>query len=158
MNSTLISTSLLPTQRGGLDLGVEQDVEGLTGLTVHGIGLCEVEPVEERLGGDAAQRVIDAHVDRVTVTNQSQEVLQTGLGLLAVVLHRTLHIRDVHGLLLAVGALGVPPGTPDVRADHALADLGFDHDQQGPALAAVQTACEVVVMDLGLLSRGLRRS
>ncbi|NLS09967.1 hypothetical protein HGQ17_08140 [Nesterenkonia sp. MY13] len=81
MNSTLVSTSLLATQRGGLDLRVEQDVEGLTGLPVHGIGLWDVELIEECLVGCAAQRVIDAHVDRVAVTSQGQAVLQMGLGL-----------------------------------------------------------------------------
>ncbi|WP_300345329.1 hypothetical protein [Nesterenkonia sp.] len=82
MISTLVSTSLLAAQRGGLDLGVEQDVEGLAGLPVHDIGFCDVELVEERLVGCAAQRVIDARVDRVAVTSQGQAVLQMGLGLL----------------------------------------------------------------------------
>ncbi|WP_243730491.1 hypothetical protein [Nesterenkonia salmonea] len=82
MISTLVSTTLPVAQRGGLDLGVEQDVEGLTGLTLHGIGLCDVELVEERLVRCAAQRVIDAGVDRVAVTSQGQAVLQVCLGLL----------------------------------------------------------------------------
>ncbi|WP_229659595.1 hypothetical protein [Nesterenkonia alkaliphila] len=82
MISTLVSTTLLAAQRGGLDLGVEQDVEGFTGLTVHRVGLCDVELVEKRLVRCAAQRVIDAGVDRVAVTSQGQAVLQMGLGLL----------------------------------------------------------------------------
>ena len=79
LNSTLVSTTLLAAQRGGLNLLVEQNVEGLTGLTAHCIGLCDEELVEERLVGCAAQRVIDAGVDRVSVTSQGQAILQVGL-------------------------------------------------------------------------------
>ncbi|WP_307815852.1 hypothetical protein [Myceligenerans indicum] len=45
------------------------------------LDLVDVDALEERLVGDAAQGVVQAHVDRVGVAGQLQAVLQVGLGL-----------------------------------------------------------------------------
>lgn len=64
---------------------IEQHVERFTVLGVRGVGaldLVVVDALEERLVGDAAQQVIEAHVDRVGgVVGQRQAVLQVGFGL-----------------------------------------------------------------------------
>ncbi|WP_150461076.1 hypothetical protein [Nesterenkonia ebinurensis] len=62
--------------------GVEQDVERHPWLCVNHIVIGDDEAVEEGLVGDPAQRIIDAHVDRVTVTGQGQAVIEVGTGLI----------------------------------------------------------------------------
>ncbi|MHB1613187.1 MAG: hypothetical protein ACYCYA_02530, partial [Actinomycetes bacterium] len=67
-----------------MELCVEQHIEGLAGLRVHDVGavdLVDVDALEEGLVADAAQRVIETHVDRVGVAGQCQAVLQVGFGL-----------------------------------------------------------------------------
>nr|WP_292866089.1 hypothetical protein [Microbacterium sp.] len=67
-----------------MESGIEQRVEGLAVLCIHGVGaldLVDVDALEERLVGDAAQRIIEAHVDRVSIAGQGQAVFQVGFGL-----------------------------------------------------------------------------
>ncbi|WP_218668689.1 hypothetical protein [Corynebacterium glutamicum] len=57
---------------------VEERVERFPRFTDNGALLAEVELVEERLVGDAPQRVIDAHVQLVAVSGQCEAVIKVG--------------------------------------------------------------------------------
>ncbi|MGO1961599.1 MAG: hypothetical protein ACTH1B_11305, partial [Yaniella sp.] len=57
---------------------VEERVERFPRFTDNGALLTEVELVEERLVGDAPQRVIDAHVQLVAVSAQCETVIKVG--------------------------------------------------------------------------------
>ncbi|WP_431878403.1 hypothetical protein [Amycolatopsis sacchari] len=76
-----------------LHVGVEQDVEGLAGFAVDCVFASDDELVEEGLVGEASQRVVNAHVDRVAVAGQGEAVIQVGLRLL---------VLDVAGVDLGV--------------------------------------------------------
>ncbi|WGP06171.1 hypothetical protein QFE97_00055 [Bacillus subtilis] len=74
-----------------------------------------------------------------------------------VVLDQLLHVFDQHRLASTVGAFGVPARAYEVAVDLPVPVLGVGHDEPGPALAAVDGAFEVVVVDLGGLGGGLVR-
>lgn len=76
-----VSASLLAGEGGGLDFGVEQGVERHSWIGVDGVVVGDRQSFEEGLVGDATQRVIDAHVDRVGVACQSQAIVQVAAGL-----------------------------------------------------------------------------
>ncbi|WP_027286380.1 hypothetical protein [Ruania albidiflava] len=76
-----VSASLLAGEGGGLDFGVEQSVERHSGFGIDGVVVGDRQSFEEGLVGDAAQRVVDAHVDRVGVACQGQAVIEVGAGL-----------------------------------------------------------------------------
>nr|WP_239647654.1 hypothetical protein [Bifidobacterium psychraerophilum] len=78
-----------------LYVGVHEDIEGLTGPALDPVVLLDAELAEERLVGDAAHRVVQAHVQLVAVAGQRQAVVQMGFGPL--VLHVTgldLHVKE----------------------------------------------------------------
>ncbi|WP_260857933.1 hypothetical protein [Kocuria rhizophila] len=58
--------------------GVEEDVERHSGFPFNNVAVGDDEPVEEGLVRDPAQRVVQAHVDRVRVTGQGQAVIEVG--------------------------------------------------------------------------------
>nr|WP_230846744.1 hypothetical protein [Propionibacterium freudenreichii] len=74
-----------------------------------------------------------------------------------VVLDLLLDVADRHGLTDAVGALGVPPGTHEVRVDVAVAVLGVGDHEPGTAVTAVDGAFQVVLVRLRLLPGDLVR-
>ncbi|MFC5272921.1 hypothetical protein [Brachybacterium sacelli] len=76
-----VSASLLAGEGGGLDFGIEQGVERHSWFGDDGVVVGDGEAFEEGLVGDAAQRVVDAHVDRVGVACQGQAVIEVGAGL-----------------------------------------------------------------------------
>ncbi|WP_243752359.1 hypothetical protein [Leucobacter weissii] len=71
-------------QRIGVERRVEQCIERFPVIRSHRVDvldLVDVDPLEERLVADAPERVVQAHVDRVSIPRQSQAVLQLILGL-----------------------------------------------------------------------------
>ncbi|MDZ5079012.1 hypothetical protein [Nesterenkonia sp. HG001] len=76
-----VSVRLLASDGGGLDFGVEQGVERHSWFGVDGVVVGDGQSFEERLVGDAAQRVVDAHVDRVGIACQGKAVIEVGAGL-----------------------------------------------------------------------------
>ncbi|WP_442311207.1 hypothetical protein, partial [Yaniella sp.] len=68
----------LVAARYRLHTRVEERVERFPRFTDNGALLTEVELVEERLVGDAPQRVIDAHVQLVAVSAQCETVIKVG--------------------------------------------------------------------------------
>ncbi|MEK0218618.1 hypothetical protein WM014_07345 [Bifidobacterium mongoliense] len=91
----LISRFHSSLPRGGelLHVRVEEDAERFAGLGVDVVVVLDVELVEEGLVGDAAQGVVDAHVQLVAVPGEFQAVVEVGLGLI---------VFDVAGLNLGV--------------------------------------------------------
>ncbi|MEK0226168.1 hypothetical protein WM016_07500 [Bifidobacterium mongoliense] len=83
MISRLVLT--LVAEGESLYFGIRENVEGFAEATFNVVVLLHVELVKERLVGDAAQRIVKAHIQLVTVPDQCQTVIQMGLGL--VVLH-----------------------------------------------------------------------
>ncbi|ODR00855.1 hypothetical protein AWC25_19930 [Mycobacterium sherrisii] len=99
-------------------------------LGVHDVGvldLVDVDAVEERLIADAAQRVVQAHVDRVSVAGQGQAVLQVSLRLVV------LDLRGVDA--------GVEEG--DAPRD-AVLFLFEQVERHGPRVVGVQEASSFV--------------
>ncbi|WP_246222688.1 hypothetical protein [Phytoactinopolyspora limicola] len=82
----------LSAGRGFLHLGVEEHVERGAGFTVDAV-VGDDEALKKGLVGDAAERVVDAHVDRVAVCCEGEAVVEVGLG---------LFVLDVSGVDLGV--------------------------------------------------------
>lgn len=72
-----------------------------------------------------------------------------------VVLDELLDILDEHRLARAVGPLGVSAGADEVAVHVAVAVLRVGDDEPRTALAAVDSAFEVVAVDLGRLDGAL---
>ncbi|MCI1791911.1 MAG: hypothetical protein LKI60_05025 [Bifidobacterium tibiigranuli] len=135
-----------------LYFGIHEGVEGFARLTFDNVVLLHVQLFEEGLIGDAAQRVVEAYIQLVTVAGQCQTVIQMGFGL--VVLHvpgLDLHVEECEppADTLLFGPEQVDGNRSRVVGLQELATFGEQVGSFGP-VGVPFPACDVVqLVELG---------